>query len=122
MYSALVEWLQSILGSSYQYSRGAYVDSAAIKDLFICVIHGQGGTAIDVDDRRPSYRVILLGPENGRQYAAQIQDDMELIMRATIESDSPCGAAHIQAINEPVGPAYTIENRPWCAVDLQVTF
>ena len=120
MYDALVDWLETIL-PDYQMSRGMWVDNPALNDLFICAVQASGGPAIDVDDRRPRYRVILLGPRNGRQHAAQVQADAEAIQAATM-AGQPCGAASIRAMSEPTGPGYTQENRAHMQLDLQITF
>lgn len=121
MYESFVEWLQLHLGSTYQYSRGMWVDHAALNEAFICAIQSVGGPQIDVDDRRPRFRVILLGPRNGRQHAAAVQGHAEALIIATMESEPPCGAAHLQVISEVTGPGYTSENRAWCSLELQAT-
>ena len=122
MFNEFVEWLRLILGTKYQYSRGMWVDSPALVTARIAAIYAMGGPQPDVDDRRPRFRVLLLGPQNGRQYAADIQTDMELLMQAVQGDLLPCGAASVLAIGEPAGPAYTTENRPWMSLDFQVTF
>lgn len=122
MFNEFVEWLRLTLGTKYQYSRGMWVDSSALVTARIAAIYAMGGPQPDVDDRRPRFRVLLLGPQNGRQYAADIQTDMELLMQAVQGDLLPCGAASVLAIGEPAGPAYTTENRPWMSLDFQVTF
>src|SRR5690606_8936226 len=118
-----ITWLGTVLGTQYQYSRGQWVDSSATNDLWIASVHAMGGPGPDVEDRRQRFRVILLGPRNGRQHAAAIQGHMETLVQAAMAVDPiPCGAASIRAINEPVGPGFTAENRAWCSVELQVTF
>lgn len=121
MFDEVLEWLQLLL-PDYLISRGMWVDHPDLSDVFICSVQQAGGAAIDVDDRRPRYRVILLGPRNGRQHVEEVQADAEIIQAATMCDDHPCGAATIQAMTEPQGPGYTSENRAWWQVDLQVTF
>lgn len=120
MFDALVDWLTAVLGTDYQYSRGMWVDHAAIKNLFVCSVQATGGPAVDVEDRRPRFRVLLLGPENGRQHAQQVQADAEALIAATMDGAAPCGAANIRAMTEVIGPGYTAENRAWVQVDFQV--
>lgn len=122
MYDALVEWVVSVLGPQYQPSRGQWVDRPAVAGIWIASIHAMGGPAVDVDDRRPRYRVILLGPRNARQHAGEISNHAEALIGATIDGAVPCGAASIRAMSEPSGPGYTTENRAWCSVDLQLTY
>jgi hypothetical protein len=122
MYDALVDWVVSVLGPQYQPSRGQWVDSPALADIWIASVHSMGGATVDVEDRRPRYRIILLGPRNGRQHAADIGNHAEMLVAATIDGSVPCSAASIRAMAEPAGPGYTTENRAWCSVDLQVTY
>lgn len=120
MFDELVSWLEDIL-PNYQMSRGMFIDSPALYGSYICSVTASGGAAIDVDVRRPRYRVVLIGPRNGRQYADEVQADAEKIMAATQDPDVPCGIAIIWAMGEPIGPGYTTENRAHMQLDLQVT-
>ena len=122
MFEEFADWLKAVLGDSYEYARGQWVDSTTSDSKFYCSIQGAGGPMPDVDDRRPRYRVILLGPKNGRQHASALQADVEKIMEASLSGVVPCGAASIRAIGEPSGPGYTTENRAWVSVTFQVTF
>ena len=122
MFDEVLEWIKAVLGQDYQYSRGMWVDHQGVFDSFICSVQGSGGPAIDVDDRRPRFRVILLGPREGRQHVRQVQEDAERLLLATLELEAPCDAASIRAMGEVTGPGYTTENRPWCQVDLQIAF
>lgn len=105
-----------------QYSRGQWIDNPALDDSYICSIRSAGGPSPDVDDRRPRFQVMLLGPRDGRQFASRISDCMEGLMQRSLTEPPPCGAASIRAINEPVGPGYTTENRAWYSLDFQLTF
>lgn len=121
MYNEFIAWVQAVLGDQYQASRGQWVDSPSLADVWIASIHAMGGAAVSVDDRRPRYRVLLLGPRNGRQHADAIGQHADNLIRAAIYGDLvPCGAAHIRAMSEPSGPGYTTENRAWYSVELQV--
>ncbi len=120
MYEKLKEWIESLLDSKYQYSMGAWVDDKSIQ--YICAIYSNGGAAVDVDTRRPRFKVMLVGPENGRQHAAILLSDIELLMQESIYGTVPCGAAAIRAMTEPSGVGYTEENRPFLSVDFQITY
>lgn len=121
MYDELIDWLRAVLGTGYQFSRGMWVDHPALAGAFICAVHSAGGAAVSVDDRRPRYRVLLIGPQNGRQHAQALQDAANAIIQATMDDSAPCGAAHLRAMSEATGPGYTSENRPWYSLDLQAT-
>lgn len=120
MFNAFKEWVEAILGQNYQYSMGAWVDGSNVE--FICALYATGGSAIDVDDRRSRFRVLLVGPQQTRFAASQLSADMERIVQAALEMEPPCGAASIRVITEPSGPGYTTENRAWFSVDLQITY
>lgn len=123
MFDAFVDWLKlTISPDRYSYSRGMWVDSPALADAWIAAVMSNGGPRPDVDDRRPRFRVLLLGPRNGRQYADDIQGDMELLAQAALGDSSPCAAASVSAIGEPSGPGYTTENRAWVSLDFEVLF
>lgn len=122
MFDAFVEWLESVLGTQYQYSRGQWVDSAALAGIWIASVHQNGGPGPDVDDRRQRFRVILLGPRNARQSSVQITEHIESLVQAAMGDAVPCGAASVRAIGEPAGPGYTTENRAWFSLDLEVLF
>ena len=120
MSEQLKAWIESLLDSKYQYSMGAWVDNATIQ--YICAIYRMGGAPVDVDTRRPRFRILLVGPENGRQYAATLLSDIELLIQESIDGTVPCGAAAIRAMTEPSGVGYTEENRPFVSVDFQLTY
>lgn len=109
-------------GVDLQYARGQWIDNPALDLSFICAIHSVGGPSPDVDDRRPRFQVVLLGPRDGRQYAPRINECMGMLMQRTLSDAPPCGAALVRAMNEPIGPGYTTENRAWYSLDFQLTF
>lgn len=119
MFENLKEWVESILTTPYIYSKGAWVDSTNLE--YVCALYGMGGPAIDVDDRRPRFRVLLVGPKNTRN-STQLESDIELLIQAAMTMEPPCEAASIRVIAEPVGPDYTKENRAWVSVDFQITY
>ncbi|MBV7482525.1 hypothetical protein [Bordetella sp. BOR01] len=123
MFDAFVDWLKLTASPTrYTYSRGMWIDSLALADTWIAVVLATGGPGPDVDDRRQRFRVLLLGPRNGRQYADDIQVDMESLAAAALGDSAPCAAASVRAIGEPSGPGYTTENRAWVSLDFEVLF
>lgn len=121
MFDEMADWLESIL-PDYIISSGMWVDHPGVYDRFICSLQSSGGSAIDVDDRRPRFRILLLGPREGREHVGKVQVDAERLLLETYQGEPPCGAAVLRAMGEVTGPGYTTENRPWCQVDLQITF
>lgn len=121
--SEFENWIKSILGSAtYTYQKGMWVESAATAAILYCCIQGAGGPAPDVEDRRPRYRVILLGRRGERADGTRVLADAEALMQATMGDSAPCGAANVRATGEPVGPGFTTENRAWVQVEFEVLF
>lgn len=120
MYNEFKEWVESSLGAQYQYSVGEWTDDKKLG--FVCAIYGMGGAAVDMDVRRPRFKVLLVGPRGERNQAHTVLNHANQLIQLTIDSDPPCGAASIRAITEPSGPAYTTENRAWVSVDFQIIY
>ena len=117
------EWVAAALGqAAYIYAYGMWVETAQTAANSYCVVQSTGGAAPDVEDRRPRYRVILLGRRNERGDSELVLADAELLMQASLGDSAPCGAANVRAIGEPVGPGFTTENRAWAQVDFEVLF
>lgn len=123
MFDAFVTWLQLTLATSeYTFSRGMWLETTELQTRRIAAVLQTGGLAPDVDDRRVRFRLILLGPRNDRSAAPLLLTDMEALMTASLGDSRPCGAASVRAITEPVGAAYTTENRAWYSLDFEVLF
>lgn len=122
MSDELFEWLELVLGDRYLQSAGQWIDAPENYGAFIVAVYGTGGPPTDVDLQLPTYRVLLLGPRNGRGHHDQIKTDIHALVRLAISGATPCGAAGIRAISQPVGPGYTSENRPWYSVEFQITY
>lgn len=120
MFSELKEWIESLLGTEYQYPLGQWVENPELG--FACVIIGNGGSPVDMDIRRPRFKVMLLGPREQRYQAHKIINDIDNLIQLAIDSNPPCGAATIRAVTEPTGPGYTTENRAWVSVDFQIIY
>lgn len=121
MFDEFIEWAQAVIGGTYNPSRGIWVDSPQAAGLFIAAYHQTGGPMPQVDVRRPRFRVILLGPRDGRQHTISVQNSAEALMQATLGDLLPCGAARVAAM-EPVGPGFTEENRPFFSLDFELIF
>ena len=50
-YDAFQDWLASILGEGYQYSRGMWVDHPSLDSAFIAAIQQTGGPPTQVGSR-----------------------------------------------------------------------
>ncbi len=120
MYDEFTDWVKAVL-PAYAYKHGQWEETPSMATASICSIHSLGGPLPDVEDRRPRFRVILLGPRNSRGAAQQVKDDAYALAQAAMDGIAPCGAAAIRA-NEPSGPGYTTENRAWWSLDFQITY
>jgi len=115
----LKAWIEAILGSAWVYSMGMWTDRPGIEESPICSIQGDGGPQPDVDDRRPRFRVILLGAVKGS--VGPPKDGADALTAAALSVPPPCGAAHIR-ISEPTGPGTTTDDRRWYALDIEILF
>lgn len=122
MYEQFVEWLEPIVGSQYLISRGEWVEAKIDPAAWIASVQQRGGPPSDAEDRRQRFRVILLGPQGERKHAASVGQTAEQLAAACMGDTVPCGAAIVHLIGEPIGPAYTVENRAWYSIEIQVTF
>jgi len=115
------EWVEGVLGTDYVYSLGMWVDHPGVAENWICSIQKNSGPGPDVDDRRQRFRLILLGPANGRNYSSNVELDIEALISMTMSGISPCGSANIRS-GEAAGPGYTSEDRAWYSLDFEVLF
>ncbi len=120
MFDAFTDWLKVVVGDGYLYSRGMWIDSPSVNGAFIASVQQMGGSAPDVEDRVIRFKVILLGPRDGRKHVVAVEQTMESLAQAALGDSSPCGAASVRAVGEAVGPGYTSENRPWYSLDFEV--
>ena len=107
-YDAFQDWLASILGEGYQYSRGMWVDHPSLDSAFIAAIQQTGGPPTQVDIRRLRFKVILLGPKGVRKHVVDVGNSIETLAQVALGDSVPCGAASVRAIGEPIGPGYTL--------------
>jgi hypothetical protein len=123
MLTDLKEWVSSVLAAStYTYAYGMWQETEQTAVSRYCVIQATGGNPPDVDDRRPRFRVILLGRRGDRGDSQQVMADAEALMQASLGDSAPCGAANVRSIGEPVGPGFTTEDRAWAQVDFEVIY
>lgn len=122
MFDEFKAWVEAVLGTGYSYTQGQWEETTANPAAFFCSLHSLGGPSPDVDDRRPRYRVLLLGPRGNRGAVQQTKTDIHALADAALSGDLiPCGAASISS-GEPAGPGYTTENRAWWSLDFQIIY
>ena len=118
----LKDWVLAQL-PTYSPAIGEWQDSPATYERFIFAIQAHGGSP-RVDVRYPNFRVLLLGPRNGRDKQLQVFADADKLVAATMAENAiiPCGAANLRALGEPTGPGLTTENRIWVSVPFEIIF
>lgn len=123
MIKEIQEWLTAQL-PDYKPFIGEWSDDPTLDKKFIYAVQGTGGAGPRVGDRYPTYRVLLLGPKNGRKHQLQILADANDLIKTTLDQGGimPCGAANIRATGEPAGPGLTTENRVWVSIHFEITF
>lgn len=123
MFDELDEWLRAHLPATpYTYLHGEFLEAPEDATKYFCVLVGNGGPRPDVEDRTKRYTVFFIGRKETRSDAATVLADAELIMQAMASEIMPCGASLTRAINEPVGPGFSNENRPFVQLDLEILF
>lgn len=115
MFDDFRDWIKLLLGESYRYTQGQWVEDQSSEGDFYCAIRTEGGSAPDVDDRRVMIHVTLLGPRNDRGAVKALGIACQTLMTELVadERSLPCNASNIGAAGEPIGPGYTTENRVW---------
>lgn len=122
MFESLKDWVQAAITDSFTLADGGFPDGPAFAPKHMCVIRGSGGPAPDVEDRRPRYKLFILGPQKDRAAVSRVREAAEALMQACQGDTAPCGAASVKALGEPIGPSYTAEDRAWVSIELQLTY
>ena len=122
MIQELQEWVSAHL-PTYKPFIGQWDDSPALADDFMFAVQSSGGTP-QAEIRYDMFRLLLLGPRNGRKHQLQVMADANLLINNTMSEGAiiPCGAANLRALSGPVGPALTTENRVYVSVPFQIIF
>lgn len=122
MFEHVLDWLTLVLGPKYRPSMGQFVDGPELNDSWIAALYGEGGPAPSAGDRHQRFKILLLGPIEGREHASSLSSDAQTLLDACDFGVVPCGAANIRAIAEPIGPGYTAENRAWYSMSVEVQY
>lgn len=102
---------------------GPWEDNQNNKTQFIVSIQQQSGGAPVVDVQNANYRVVLLGPQDGKKHKNKIMSDAGLLIKAAIKREiMPCGAANLRSLGAAMGPGLTQENRPWAQLNFEMIF
>lgn len=123
MFDEFKVWVEGVLGNSYRYFQGNWIEDPGTHGDYFCSIRSSG-SAPTADKRVVQLDLILAGPRNERGAAARVRVDAERLMAFATAEDRlvPCGAANLRALREPVGPGYTSENRAWYSLTFEVIF
>lgn len=124
MYNEIKLWVENILGQDYEYSKGPWVEKKSSGQYtgLVCAIFAMGGAGVDMDIRKPRFKVMLVGERQKREDVNRLLTDIDNLIQLAMDSNPPCGAATIRAVTEPTGPGYTTENRAWVSVDFQIIY
>lgn len=118
-----VDWLRDLLPAEYVPFVGAWQDTKQNQYQFLFAVQQENSSAPIVDYQRANFRVILLGPQNGREHQLRImQDAQDLINAAIARATIPCGAAHVTSSGSAMGPGLTTEYRAWAQLNFQLIF
>lgn len=116
------QWV-SVYLPDYKPWIGPWEDQAADKTKFMVSIQQQSGGAPVLDVQTANYRVVLLGPQDGKMHKNKIMSDADLLIKAAIKREiMPCGAANVRSLGAAMGPGLTQENRPWAQLNFELIF
>lgn len=116
------EWVAIYL-PDYKPWIGQWEDLPDDKNKFLVSIEQQSGGNPVVDVQYANYRVVLLGPQNGKNKKLQVMADAQLLIDAAIKHEiMPCGAANVRSLGAAMGPGLTAENRPWAQLTFELIF
>lgn len=116
------QWVSLYL-PEYEPWIGPWEDNAGNKNKFIASIQQQSGGKPVLDMQYPNYRLVLLGPQNGKQHKLKVLADAQSLVDAAIKHEiMPCGAANIVTLGAAMGPGLTQENRPWAQLNFELIF
>ena len=117
------DWLMALLPAGYVPFIGMWQDVKQNQGQFLVSITQEQAGGPSADVQRANYRVILLGPQNGREHQLKIMNDaQQLIESAISRAIIPCGAAHVTSLGSAMGPGLTAENRAWAQLNFQLIF
>lgn len=118
-----VDWLKALLPADYEPWVGAWQDTKQNQYKFLFSVQQETGSSPVIDLQRANYRVILLGPQNGREHQLRIMQDAQALVNDAIERATiPCGAAHVTSGGAAMGPGLTTEDRAWAQLNFQLIF
>lgn len=119
------DWLMACLppAATYVPFIGMWQDTRQNEKQFLMAVQQEPAGGPVVDLQRANFRVILLGPQNGREHQLQIMTDAQALITAAVDrAIIPCGAAHVISLGAAMGPGLTTENRPWAQLNFQIIF
>lgn len=119
--NTIKDWLANILGGEYAYVADHWEERHNAAADWLCVVAASGGPAPVVDIRRRFYSIMLIGPRNMQQATNRLKEDADQLVNATIRGERPCGYANARCTGEPMGPGFTVEDRAWMQLNLELT-
>jgi len=121
---AVKEWLSADplwAGYGFVFAQGKWQDTAANATQRICYLGSMGGpVSRDPGVFYDSIRVTLLGPQKGGADMKPIRDIAYAIRERLVDDFKVCGAAQLKMQASPIGPHFTIEERPWMELNIEV--
>lgn len=122
---AVKEWLIADplwAGYGFTFTQGKWVDTDTNATQRICYLGAVGGRVANEPGLfYDSVRVLLLGPQKGGPDMKPIRDIAYAIRDRLVEDFKVCDVAQLKLQASPVGPNFTIEDRPWMELNIEVT-
>lgn len=116
-------WVASVIGTRYEASRGAFVETPALNETFIVGINQAGGRSLPHVLYR-NFRIVLIGRRSKRSDAAQIEQDANALIKEVIRPDRqhplPCGAGGMRLVADAAGVQYTTTDRAYYNLTIEL--
>lgn len=121
---AVKQWLEADpawAGYGFEVSQGIWRDNATNAAKRLCVLTAMPSrTSNALDVNYDSVRVILLGPQKGNADTNPLRAIAYSIRDRLKTDNSNCDVTQFRMQGGPIGPGYTLEERVWFEINLQL--
>jgi hypothetical protein len=121
---AVKQWLEagpSWAELGFEVFQGMWRDSAANASKRLCVLTSMGGTTSNTQDvNYDSVRVIFLSAQKGNADINALRAFVYSIRDRLKTDNRNCDVTLFRMQGGPIGPGYTVEERVWYEINLQL--
>jgi hypothetical protein len=100
--------------------RGQWSDNTGNTSKYLIAIAHDGGGGNTVTRNIGNVEVMFLTPQNGKQYADDLEQAVTNIVTRMRTQYKACGIAQIKLLGGIIGPGYTAELRAWFRLNIEI--